>query len=187
MDPLAIISSQTASLTVAVFDASTATDWVHTKAAATKAQFTGHPAEIMRGLGKGEDVAPVDIGASNGFAFELEGASGKIAIYRIDDRTIALVAPPDAVVAEALTADGIAEAVEVGELEVTSGRLAAVYIWHKKVGAAQATIVAPSGATTFGDGYGEGDGGAVIEVGSGTHRLYKRELDELVVMYIARQ
>ncbi len=203
MEPLAVISSQTASLTVAVFDASTAKDWVHTKAAATKAQFTGHPAEIMRGLGKGEDVAPIDVGASNGFAFELEGTSGKIGLYRIDDRTLALVAPPraawpaanaaevDALFAEALTTAAIDEAAEVGELELTSGRLAAVYIWNHKVGMAQG-LVPDGGAVTFGDGYGE-DSGFVVEAGAGAHRMLKRELTApwddalaLTVMYVVR-
>jgi hypothetical protein len=200
MEPLAVISSQTASLTVAVFDASTAKEWVHTKAAATKAQFTGHPAEIMRGLGKGEEVAPIDVGASNGFAFELEGASGKIAIYRLDVRTVALVAPPrtawsdpraDDLFAEALDAEAVDGADEMGELELTSDRLAAVYIWNHKVGTAQ-SIAPNGGATTFGDGYGEASG-AVIEVGAGTHRMLKRELEapwdassSLTVMYFVR-
>ncbi|CAN5649339.1 hypothetical protein BH11MYX1_BH11MYX1_21500 [soil metagenome] len=200
MDPLAVISSQTASLTVAVFDASTATEWVHTKPAATKAQFTGHPAEVMRGLGKGEEVATIDVGASNGFAFELEGTSGKIAIYRIDERTIALVAPPrmawsdpraDDLFAEALHPDAIDAADELGELELASNRLAAVYIWNHKVGAAQ-SIAPDGGATTFGDGYGEASG-VVVDVGAGTHRMMKREVvaswdasRSLTVMYFAR-
>jgi hypothetical protein len=201
MEPLAIISSQTASLTIAVFDAATATAWVHTKAAATKAQFTGHPAEVMRGLGTGDDVAPIDVGASNGFAFELEGSSGKLAVYRIDERTLALVAPPrawwddpraDGLFAEALRRDALDAADEVGELESTSGRLAAVYIWHHKVGLALGLVPPAGGATTFGDGYGE-DSGVVVDIGAGMHRLLKRELaaawDDtraLTVMYLAR-
>ena len=82
LEPIGSITSQTASLTVVVFDASSAADWVPTKAAATKAQFTGHPAEVMRGLAKGEEAAAIDVGASAGFAFELEGTSGKLDAYR---------------------------------------------------------------------------------------------------------
>jgi hypothetical protein len=69
---------------------------VPTRPAATKAQFTGHPAEIMRGLAKGEEHAAIDVGASSGFAFELEGKSGRIEAYRLDDGSVALVAPPRA-------------------------------------------------------------------------------------------
>jgi hypothetical protein len=91
--PIGSIASLNASLTIAIFDARAATEWIPTKPAATKAQFTGHPAEIMRGLGKGEDVTAIDVGASSGFAFELEGKSGRIDAYRLDDGTLALVAP----------------------------------------------------------------------------------------------
>jgi hypothetical protein len=197
--PLATIASQTASLTVAVFDASTANAWVPTKAAATKAQFTGHPADVMRGLGKGEELTAIDVGASAGFAFELEGKSGRIEIYRVDDATIALVAPPrsswsgdvESLFADALSTDGPDDATELGELEVPSGRLAIVYIWHKKIAAARELAVPSGGALAFGDGYGEGEGGAVVDVGAGSYQLRKRELDAadgatLVVMYVRR-
>ncbi len=209
--PIATIASQTASLTIAVFDASTATEWVPTKAAATKAQFTGHPAEIMRGLSKGEELVAIDVGASAGYAFELEGKSGRIDVYRLDEATLALVAPPrswwidpanhgdhaveiDALFADALAGDGADDATEVGELQLSSGKLAAVYMWHKKVGAARelATTLPSGGALAFGDGYGEG--GLVVDVGQGTHRLRKRELEApwdadqaLVVMYLVRE
>src|SRR4051794_30963322 len=95
MMPIGTLVSTTASLTLVVFDAAAAADWVPTKAAATKAQFTGHPAEVMRGLAKGDEVAAVDVGASGGFAFELEGKSGRIEVYRIEGG-LALVAPPRA-------------------------------------------------------------------------------------------
>ncbi|HEY4178034.1 MAG TPA: hypothetical protein VGM90_14405 [Kofleriaceae bacterium] len=183
MAPIATIASRTSSLTVALFDASTASDWVPSKAAANKAQFTGHPAEILRGLAKGEDIAAIDVGASSGVAFELEGKSGRIEVYRVDDSTIALVAPPrswwqqpaaevDALFAEALAPDEGDET----DLEVPSGKLAIVYMWLDDVGAAVS---------------GKSDGCAVIEVGAGTHRLHKREIESpwdqpLVVMYIAR-
>jgi len=187
--PIATIASQTASLTIAMFDASSATDWLHTKAAATKAQFTGHPAEVMRGLGKGEDV---------------EGKSGRIDVYRIDTMALALVAPPrgwwkdrgteaevDALFASALASTA---GEDCGDLEVLSGKLAVVYLWHKKVGAAKerAAALEKGGAVTFGDGYGEGDGGAVLDVGQGDYKLRKRELagpggEALVVMYLARE
>ena len=193
--PIATIASQTASLTVAVFDAASATDWIHTKAAATKAQFTGTPAQIMRGLGKGEEVAQVDVGPSAGWAFELEGKSGRMELYRLDATTLALVAPPratwteanaDAIFAAALSIDAIDDADEIGEVELDSGKLAAVYIWHKKVGAARelAAQLPAGGAATFGDGYGDGDGGLVVDVGKGTYALRKREEDGLAVMYV---
>ena len=66
-------ASLNASHTIAVFDAQAATDWIPTKPAATKAQISGHPAEIMRGLSKGEEITAIDVGASSGYAFELEG------------------------------------------------------------------------------------------------------------------
>ena len=91
MPPLATLSSANASLTVAVFDARSADAWVQTKAAENKAQFTGHPAEILRGLGKGEELTPIDVGPSTGVAFELEGTSGRLDAYRIE-HGIALVA-----------------------------------------------------------------------------------------------
>lgn len=202
--PVATIVSQTASLTLAMFDASSALDWVHTKAAATKAQFTGHPAEVMRGLGKGEDLAAIDVGASPGLAFELEGKSGRLEVYRIGATALALVAPPrgwwkergDEAEVDALFAAALlgVEGEEVGELEVLSGKLAAVYLWHKKVGAAKELAAGlPKGAAvTFGDGYGEGDGGAVVDVGQGVYQLRKRELDgpggeALVIMYLVRE
>ena len=200
--PIATIASQTASLTVAVFDASTATAWVPTKGAAHKAQFTGHPAEIMRGLAKGEEAVGFDVGASPAFAFELEGKSGHIEVYRIDDATLALVAPPRAQWsgdADALFEDALRgpdeDATDIGSIDLASGKLAAIYMWHKKFGAAAelATKVGDGGAVTFGDGYGDGEGGVVIDAGIGTHALKKRELvapwDEdqtLVVMYVVR-
>lgn len=204
--PLATIASQTASLTVAVFDAASASAWVPTKAAETKAQFTGHPADIMRGLGKGEEVTAIDVGASSGFAFELEGKSGRIELYRIDATTVALLAPPrawwserdhaaevDALFGDALAVDGADAATELGEVDLASGKLAVVYMWHKKVAAARDLDVPNTGAVAFGDGYGEGDGGMVVDLGAGSHRLLKRELEapwedgpSLVVMYLRR-
>ena len=205
--PIGSIASQTASLTIAVFDASAAAEWVPTKPAATKAQFTGHPAEVMRGLAKGEEVAAVDVGASSGFAFELEGKSGKIDAYRTD-AALVLVAPPrawwiehHADHAEAIDAlfdkllGAVADANEVGELELTSGKLVAVYMWLKKVGAARelATTVPSGGAIEFGDGYGEGNGGLIVDLGRGRYRLARHEIaapwDEaqlLVAMYVVR-
>ncbi len=204
MQPIGTLVSSTASLTLVVFDAAAATDWIPTKPAATKAQFTGHPAEVMRGLGKGEEVAAVDVGASSGFAFELEGKSGQVEVYRIAGG-LALVAPPrawweahhpgdlDALFGELLDASD--DASELGELELGSGKLAAVYLWHKKVGAAQAlaAALAPDAAQTFGDGYSEGDGGLVVDVGPGAYRLARHELaapwadDQVVVaMYLTR-
>jgi hypothetical protein len=108
----------------------------------------------MRGLSKGEEVTAVDVGASSGYAFEREGTSGRLEAYRLADGTLALVAPPhawwidpehhgghagevDALFAEVIGAGGVAEATEVGELDLTSGKLAVVYLWLKKVGAAR--------------------------------------------------
>lgn len=208
--PLATIASLNASLTLAIFDAQSATDWVPTKPAATKAQFTGHPAEIMRGLAKGEELTAVDVGASGGVAFELEGKSGKLDVHRLDDGTLVLVAPShawwidpahhgahatevDALFAEVL--DGVSDATEVGELELTSGKLAAVYLWLKKVGAARdlAATVPSGGALSFGDGYGENHGGLVVDLGPGRYQLSRHEIaapwdadQSLVAMYLVR-
>lgn len=203
--PIGSIASLNASLIVAVFDASSATDWVPTKPAATKAQFTGHPAEIMRGLANGPDLTAVDVGASSGFAFELEGKSGRLDAYRLADGTLALVAPPrawwqvaeaDALFAEMLGASGLDAATEVGELELVSGKLAVVYLWLKKVGAARdlAATVPAGGALAFGDGYGDGNGGLIVDLAPGRYRLLRHEIaapwDEsqaLVAMYLASE
>lgn len=210
--PIASLASVNASLTVVVFDARSATEWIPTKPAATKAQFTGHPAEIMRGLSKGEDHAAIDIGTSSGYAFELEGSSGRIDAFRLADGTLALIAPPyawwiepsrhadraaevDALFESVLGADAVAEATEIGELEVTSGKLAIVYLWLKKVGAARelASTVPPGGALSFGDGYGDGNGGLIVDVGGGRHRLLRGEIAapwdpdrSVVAMYVVR-
>ena len=102
----------------------------------------------------------------------------------------------DALFADALAAVGAGDATEVGELELPSGKLAAVYMWHKKVGAARelATTVPSGGAVAFGDGYVDGDCGVVVDVGQGSHRLLKRELVApwdaalaLTVMYFVRE
>lgn len=173
--PIGTIASLNASLTISIFDARSAADWVPTKPAATKAQFTGTPAEIMRGLAKGEELTAVDVGASGGFAFELEGKSGKLDAYRISADTLALVGPArtwweapgaDALFAEILDPKALDAATEVGELELTSGKLAVVYLWLKKVGAARdlAATVPSGGALAFGDGYGEGNGGLIVDL-----------------------
>jgi len=200
--PIGSIASLNASLTVAIFDARSAADWVPTKPATTKAQFTGHPAEIMRGLAKGEDVAAVDVGASSGFAFELEGKSGKLDAYRLADGTLALVAPPrswwqaadaDALFTEILEVDAVADGIDFGELELASGKLAVVYLWLKKVGAARdlAATVPIGGALAFGDGYGDGNGGLIIDLPPGAYRLLRHEVAApwdpalaLVAMYL---
>lgn len=212
LQPIGSLASLNASLIIAVFDAQTATEWVPTKPAATKAQFTGHPAEIMRGLSKGEEVAAIDVGASSGFAFELEGKSGQLEAYRLANGTIALVAPPrswwndpahhgdhaddvGALFAEVLGASAIDEAIEVGQLEVRSGKLAAVYVWMKKVGAARdlAATVPSGGALAFGDGYGEGNSGLIVDIGAGRYLLMRHEVaapwdgdQPLVAMYLVR-
>lgn len=201
--PIGTIASLNASLTVAMFDARSATDWVPTKPAATKAQFTGTPAEIMRGLAKGEEMTAVDVGASSGFAFELEGKSGKIDAHRLADGTLALIAPPrawwqtadaDALFDDVLGAGGVEEAHEVGELELSSGKLVIVYLWLKKVGAARdlAATVPSGGALEFGDGYGEGNGGLIVDLPPGRYRLLRHEVaapwdadQALVAMYLA--
>jgi len=202
MPPIGSIASLNASLTVAMFDARSATDWVPTKPAATKQQFSGHPAEIMRGLAKGEAVTSVDVGGSSGFAFELEGKSGRIEVYRLADGTLALIAPPrsfwkstdaDALFDQML--GGVADdADEVGELELSSGKLAIVYLWLKKVGLARelAATVPDDGAIEFGDGYGEGNGGLIVAMPQGRYRLLRHEVAApwdadlaLVAMYLA--
>jgi hypothetical protein len=176
-DPIATVSSQTASLTVAIFDAATRSAWVHSKAAENKAQFTGHPAEIMRGLGKGEDIVAVDVGASAGFAFELEGQSGKLEIYEVDGG-FALAAPPRAWWAEhhsdhttenAALFDDIdnVDGEDLGELELASGKLAIAYLWDKNVP----------------------DNAIVIDASPGAYQLKKRTIEapwgaSLVVMYV---
>jgi hypothetical protein len=202
------IASLNASLIIAVFDAQNATEWVHTKPAATKAQFSGHPAEILRGLAKGEDATAIDVGPSSGYAFELEGASGRIEVYRLANNTLAFLAPPrawwiekhadhasdiEALFADALSGD-LDDATEVGPIELSSGKLAAVYAWHKKVGSARdlAATMPSGGAVAFGDGYGEG-GGLIVDVGAGAFVLSRREIAApwdselaLVAMYVSR-
>jgi len=210
--PIGSIASLNASLTVAVFDARSATDWTPSKPAATKAQFTGHPAQILRGLSKGDDVTPIDVGPSSGYAFELEGSSGRLDVYRIADDTLALIAPPrawwldaahhadhpaevDALFLELTGPGGVADADVVGEFDLASGKLAAVYLWHKKVGAARdlADTVPTGGALAFGDGYGTSNAGLIIDVGPGRYHLLRRELaapwadQALVVMYFVRE
>ncbi len=191
--PIGTIVSVNASLTIVVFDAASAADWIPTKPAATKAQFTGHPAEIMRGLGKGEEFATVDVGVSSGYAFELEGKSGQIEVYRLDDGVLALIAPPrvwwldparhgeHAAEVDALFAaitGAVEDATEIGPLELRSGKLAAVYLWHKKVGSARdlATTVPAGGALAFGDGYGDGNNGLIVDVGAGAYVLSRQEM-----------
>jgi hypothetical protein len=211
--PIGSIASQNASLTIALFDALTATEWVPTKPAATKAQFTGHPAEIMRGLSKGEEFTAIDVGASSGYAFELEGKSGRLDAYRLDDGTLVLVAPPrawwidpanhgdhaedvDALFAEVISVGAVDEATEVGRLELPSGKLAAVYIWLKRVGVARdlAATVPSGAAVAFGDGYDEGNGGLIVDVPPGRYRLLHGNVaarwDEdqsLVAVYLVRE
>ncbi|MCE9571782.1 MAG: hypothetical protein K8W52_01365 [Deltaproteobacteria bacterium] len=186
--PIGTIASLNTALTLVVFDARSATDWIPTRPAATKAQFTGHPAEVMRGLAKGDDATAIDVGTSGGFAFELEGKSGRIEAYRLDDGGVALIAPPrawwkdaepaavDALFAQLLGADGVEEATELGELELASGKLALVYLWFKKIGAARdlALTVPAGGALGFGDGYGEGQG-LIVDLPPGTYRLSRHE------------
>ncbi len=188
--PIATLVSPTSSLTIVVFDAAAATEWVPTKPAANKAQFTGHPAEVMRGLAKGDDATTVDVGSSSGFAFELEGKSGRIEAYRTVDAPLVLVAPPrtwwgehhtahtdelDALFADALGAG--ADATEVGEIELTSGKLLAAYMWLKKMGAARdlAASLPSGGVASFGDGYGDGDGALIVDLGAGRFQLARKE------------
>jgi hypothetical protein len=161
---IATITSKTSSLTVAVFDASALPAWVPSKAAANKAQFTGHPSEILRGLSKGDDSTPIDVGAASGLAFELEGKSGQIEVHRVDERTIALVGPPGIDAAELgdpdLEDDGI-------EIDVPSGQLAVIYIWIESTKSL-------------------GDAGAIIDIGAGMHQLFRREVADHVVMYVRK-
>lgn len=195
--PIATIASPTASLILVVFDASAATEWIPTKPAANKAQFTGHPAEVMRGLAKGDDVTTIDVGPSTGLAFELEGKSGRIEVYRTATELV-LVAPPrawwkhpaareiDALFAEALAARD--DATEVGELELTSGKLLAAYMWLENMSAAKELAASTSSVASFGD-----DGALIVNLGAGCYRVARRETaapwdDEqvLVTMFLTR-
>ena len=76
-----------------------------------------------------------------------------------------------------------------------SGKPRAVYSWLKKGGPASGRAASgPSGgALAFGDGYGDGNGGLVIDVGDGNYRLLRRELaapwdseQPLVAIYLVR-
>lgn len=187
---LTTLSSATASLTVAAFDARSADAWVQTKPAENKAQFTGHPAEILRGLSKGDELTPIDVGSSTGVAFELEGTSGRLDAYRIENG-IALVAPArswwsddvDARFTELLGAAD--DASELGEIEIESGRLAIVYMWLAQVKQAKELAVPAGGATSF----GENNGGVVIDVEPGHYRVLRHELGDdppLVAMFFLR-
>ena len=103
-------------------------------------------------------------------------------------------ADADALFAEVLAPGAFDEATEVGELELTSGKLCVVYLWLKKVGAARdlATTVPSGGALAFGDGYGDGNGGLIVDLAPGRYRLLRHEVaapwdadQALVVMYLA--
>lgn len=66
-----------------------------------------------------------------------------------------------------------------------------MYLWHKKVGAARDLAVPAGGAVELADAYGEGNGGLIVDLGAGTHRLLRRELsssddETLVAMYFVR-
>lgn len=167
MEHLGTITSPTASLILVLIDAAAAPSWVPTKPAANKAQFTGHPAEVMRGLATGDDVTPIDVGPNGGFAFELEGKSGRIDVVRTPAAPLVLVAPPrawwaehhgehdlDALFTTALAAHD--EATEVGELELTSGQLLAAYLWLEAIGS-------------------PGERGLIVELGAGRYRLARHE------------
>jgi hypothetical protein len=194
---LGTITSLNASLTVAVFDARSADAWVPTKAAENKAQFTGHPAEILRGLGKGEELTPIDVGPSGGVAFELEGASGQLDAYRVANG-LALVAPGrawwrdedvDALFAELL--GGEEDATELEHLEIESGRLAVVYVWLRQVAQAKELAVPGGGAASFGDRDGASSGGLVIDLAPGRYSVRRHEIDApdgrgLVAMFFVR-
>lgn len=193
---LGSINSLNASLTVAVFDARSADAWVPTKSAENKAQFTGHPAEILRGLAKGEDVTPIDVGPSSGVAFELEGVSGQLDAYRIADG-IALVGPArawwrddaDARFAELLGA--VEDATELAEIEIESGRVTVVYLWLRRVGLAKELEVPSGGAASFSDADGTMTGGLVIDLAAGRYSVRRHELAApdgrvLVAMFFVR-
>ncbi len=194
--PIASIASQSASLTIAVFDASAADRWVPAKPAEPTTQVSGHPAEIIRGLANGEHATPIDVGPSTGYAFELEGTSGKIELYRSGD-SLVLVAPPrgwwrdnhpDQAVDELFTAalESAEDASEVGSLELTSGKLLAVYMWMQNVASAHVLDVPNGGSVELSD-----RAGVVIDLGVGTYQLARHELDadwdeaaKLVAMYV---
>ncbi len=185
------IASTNTSLIVAVFDASTASAWEPTSAVPeTKAQFTGHPAQILRGLGQGAELTEVDVGASTGFAFELEARTGTLEVYR-DGDTLMLVAPPrvwwhepanhgahaDEVAAlfdEVVSARGASDATAHGGVELPSGKLAIVYIWLRTIGTAQelANRIPSGGAMPVGDARG----GLVVDVPPGRYQLRRREV-----------
>ena len=77
-----------------------------------------------------------------------------------------------------------------------SGKLAIVYLWLTTVGSARdlAATVPGGGALAFGDGYGEGNGGLIVDLGAGTYRVSRSEIaapwdDEqsVVAMYFVRE
>lgn len=200
MSLLAAIASRTQSLTVAAFDAAAAGAWVPTRPAANKAQFTGHPAEVLRGLGTGAELCAIDVGPAAGVAFELEGASGRLEVHRVDAETLVLVAPPPgwwqargedaaALFAELLAPGAHEAADELGALELGSDALAIVYVWHPGVAAAAglAAGLAAGGVARLAE-----DAGVVVAVGAGRYRVARREVAgasdaALVAMYLSRE
>ncbi len=196
LTPIASIDSQTTSLTVAVFDASSAGQWVPAREADPAPHNTGHPWEIISGLARNEHATPIDVGPAVGLAFELEGTSGKIELYRSGE-SLVLVAPPrgwwqenhpdeefDNLFTAAL--ESAEDATDVGALELSSGKLLAVYMWMQNVDAARVLDVPNGGAVELSD-----RAGVVVDLGVGTYRVARHELEaewddsaKLVAMYV---
>ncbi|MDB4942773.1 MAG: hypothetical protein JWP97_2307 [Labilithrix sp.] len=153
--PAGQIASPNGSLTFALLDADATTAWEHTDPRTSgKNEFTGHPRKIMEAIQHGQQAASLRIGKLTAVALELEGMTGVCDVYRLADDRLAFVEPPRdwfedpdnhggrpediAALFEELLADELpVDAEPVGTIDVPSGKLAAVYMWHRDVSAAK--------------------------------------------------
>lgn len=189
------IRSVNASLTIALLDASFAAAWEPADpAAAKKGELTGHPEQIMAGIRRGDAATRLDVGQGKGVAFDLEGGCGALDVYRVAEDKLVLVEPghdwfadPDnhgdqadaieALFSTILAGDVPEDAEELATLDVPSGTLAAMYMWHQDVRAAKtaAERLAPGLAAAVPDA--NGPTGLVAAMRPGTYRVLRASVD----------
>lgn len=189
--PVGQIASVNGSLTFALLDADATAAWEATDpATSARGQFSGHPRKIMDAISQGEAAASLTVGGATAIALELEGMTGVCDVYRLADDRLAFVEPPrewfddpdnygsqkedvsdlfDELLADELPDD----ASSVGTLEVTSGKLAAVYMWHLNVPSAKAAAAKlPDGVASAAVKDRNGESGFVATLPPGTYRVH---------------